>query len=802
VKFKRLFLIFSILIYSLGSSNSVARENFSFKIGDQVQVLSDKAFRKTKLNIFEAVGNVIITHQNNAIYGEKASLKFETGETEVIGNVRYVGPEYTVYGTRMDYNFNSTFLEVKNGRIISDNYVVLGKSLIKREDGVIVGEDAEYTTCKDCPESWSILGKKVHITVGQYIRIKHAFIKAKGVIIMYIPYLVLPIKKNRETGLLFPKFSLNFDTGVKFGLPWFWAISNSTDMTITPKLYGDRGFGGEFQFRHEFADRKWLELNSLQTQDQVYLPLKQDREDSGEKVFRNQYDFEYNLDIGNSIRHHTYFSGLNDLDMFRDYGNFASDKIIGPEAGVSSFVSYYTDYIDFNLEADFNRNLLYTNPKGFDHSFVQVLPKFSMNLIPLSLFQSNIPLLNRFSFDLSSDATIFKQNHKEEVSYIRNATRVNVKPSFNWDMGQIGPMFLISKATFDGQFYEFPYEDSQKTFRKSAIVYENKVSFQFEKLFSVAYKESIPIKTIDIDKSEHPSLEKDEEVLEDPKAPKLIGNFPLQDFAKTGENLIITQNSYRNSQEIAFKHYYLGRNREIGNTSFLEQIENSAGQFDNLDAIKSKTLEISHESAITTLPLSNTLEFQWNNILYKKSPKDINVFQDNKGLKNNFDYSQKAYFNLSQGYDFTAPGESTIDKLTRLYTATGFSLARFSFSAYDYYFHKFNEHIFSLNFKQSFDHISLNASFKYDSFSTPVNKTINAGTTINPNDLLKFSASYEFDYNRKEISKSSYSAMYLPENNCWRFGVDYATTRIEKSVALTFLINFNENNFTSLSGIQ
>ena len=84
-----------------------ARESFEFNLGQRINILSDKAFRKTSENEFEAIGNVVITHLKNAIYGEKAKVNFTTGDTEVIGNVRYVAPEMTLYGTKLKYNFMS-----------------------------------------------------------------------------------------------------------------------------------------------------------------------------------------------------------------------------------------------------------------------------------------------------------------------------------------------------------------------------------------------------------------------------------------------------------------------------------------------------------------------------------------------------------------------------------------------------------------------------------------------------------------------------------------------------------------------
>ncbi|MFN8370820.1 MAG: hypothetical protein U0T83_09390 [Bacteriovoracaceae bacterium] len=39
---------------------------------------------------FEALGNVVITHHDETIYGEAASLNMQTGDVIVKGNVRYI----------------------------------------------------------------------------------------------------------------------------------------------------------------------------------------------------------------------------------------------------------------------------------------------------------------------------------------------------------------------------------------------------------------------------------------------------------------------------------------------------------------------------------------------------------------------------------------------------------------------------------------------------------------------------------------------------------------------------------------
>ena len=102
----------------------MARESFEFDLGQKINILSDKAFRKASENEFEAIGNVVITNLNNSIYGEKALINFTTGETKVEGNVRYIAPGMTLYGTKLNYNFLTKAIDLNNARVVSENVIV------------------------------------------------------------------------------------------------------------------------------------------------------------------------------------------------------------------------------------------------------------------------------------------------------------------------------------------------------------------------------------------------------------------------------------------------------------------------------------------------------------------------------------------------------------------------------------------------------------------------------------------------------------------------------------------------------
>lgn len=777
--------------------NSYAREAFKFDLGEQLQVLSDKAFRKTKEKKFEAIGNVIITHFNNAVYGQKASVSFETGDIEVVGNVRYVGPAMTVYGTQLKFNFKTQFLQIDNARIRGENYTVLGKKIIRLDRTNIIAYDAEYTTCRDCPESWSIFGRKLHITLGQYVRINNAYFKSRGVTFFYFPYIVFPIKKKRETGLLFPSFGLDLEEGFRFRQPWFWAMSDINDMTISPSIYGKRGWGNELQFRQMFGDKKWLELNSLGAADRIFQPGKYTYDESNHHFLRHFSVLESHFQIGNNINSHFYINETRDLDAIRDFSFFTEDHIEGSELLRSGHIDWRTDYTLLSSQAYYNKNYLISDQKEFDDSLVQILPKNKLSITPITLFNSRYFPIQNLSFNFDADHTIFKQNHIVEGTFIRNAQRANIKPEIKWNLGMMGPLFLGTKSYLDLQTYHFPYEE-QKSFTKSGIVYETELSTQIFKIFGLSYVQSIPESEIDFSKTK---FKKDEEEKESITYPNIVGS--LEDFNPNFANkkYEIIKNSYKHTQDIKIKHYFITDQRTRGNQSFLNQIKDEKGLFDYLDALRDQENKFGHLTSKTRLPLRNTIELQWNNTLVKKSPQNADPRVDKRFLRQNFTYSQVGQFNISQGLDLDSKEEDLKDRLTRLLVNGSISANQYSFSFTEYYFYSENGHILNLSGSRSFDRFSLGMSAAYDSFSTPVNKTFSVNGSVSPNDLVTLNADYRYDWEKRQSTESNYGLTYKPKNNCWMIDAKYTKSQIEKKYSVNILINFNENSFTSLTGI-
>ena len=772
--------------------SSHAKQQFQFKLGDTINVLSDKGYRKIRDNSFEAVGNVIITHENQSIYGEKASMSMQTGDLNVVGHVRYIDPELTLYGSEINYNYLNNYLVIKNARVINQFYTILGKKIIRTSSGELEGENAEYTTCKDCPESWSIFGKKVKVTFGEYVKITDAYLKIKGVVVMYIPYIVFPIKKKRETGLLFPTIGLTDSEGFKFQQPFFWALGSNKDATITPSVWGKRGFGGEVEYRHILGEKKWFHLNSMLSWDTEY----RDNQSISNRLFRQYGQLEQQFKFGNNWGHYLYYQSVTDLDVFRDYDYYLSKHIGGSEVIGEATVSYRSSMFDINLEAYHNRNMLFPQAEEFDSSYVQILPKLNISLMPFGFQNSNIAIIQNMFWGLDLDLTHFKQDKLDELNYIRNAYRFNAKPYMNWNIGYIGPVYLKSHINFDYQSYYFPKEERSNTFQKKGIIYETTASLELNKIFGVSYRQKIPIEKIEINEKEKPS--KDNSIY--------IGELPELKKGKIQEYVEKNHSSYQHKQIFNLNHFYISDPSTSGSSKFYNQIvnsdstSNSAGMFDYLDAVIGKEHELNSLESRTSLPKSNTLEIQWNNSFIKKTAKKINPFVDSAYSRNNYTYLEKFYFNISQGIDLYTKnkGEDFPSSLTRLYLSGGINIFGYDITGSEYFFHNKGTHISNLSLSKQYDFGKYSFSLTHDLLSEPVNKFATFNITFSPFDILHFSLLYDYDIDQKMNTRSFYKVSYHPYNNCWRLILNYDITQIHKQFSFNFLINFNENNFLEI----
>ena len=114
-------------------------------------------------------------------------------------------------------------------------------------------------TCKVPEENtppWSFAASNTDVTQGEYAFMTHATFRIKDVPVFYTPWLIVPVGNKRHTGLLFPELSNSDRNGFGFNLPLFINISDSSDITLYPEFYANRGFMPGLEYRYVLGAQK------------------------------------------------------------------------------------------------------------------------------------------------------------------------------------------------------------------------------------------------------------------------------------------------------------------------------------------------------------------------------------------------------------------------------------------------------------------------------------------------------------------------------------------------------------------
>lgn len=143
---------------------------------------------------------------------------------------------------------NATIVRGDNLQLHLEGRVVekTGELTYRIEDGWII-------TCKleeGQTPPWSFGAADTKITDGGYAHLKHAVFRIKGIPVFYTPYMIVPAKRERQTGFLFPTFSISSKDGFGVETPFFINLSPYADMTLYPRYLSERGvmLGAEFRY--------------------------------------------------------------------------------------------------------------------------------------------------------------------------------------------------------------------------------------------------------------------------------------------------------------------------------------------------------------------------------------------------------------------------------------------------------------------------------------------------------------------------------------------------------------------------
>lgn len=234
---------------------------------DRWHILADEIHYDRKLDEYIAKGNVSISKQNRKLTADYVRYNKTEQKAYASGNAYLQVDKDILSGDSMELDLEKETGIIHKGvlYIHANQFHIRADTLYKTGIDSYVAQDASVTTCDGDNPDWRISGTDVDVTLEQYGYIYHAALWAKKLPLLYSPFMMFPVKRKRQSGFLVPLYGYSSRRGNEFEVPYFWAISESSDATLYGHFMSERGmkYGSEYRIVLDKASKGTLKFDYL-----------------------------------------------------------------------------------------------------------------------------------------------------------------------------------------------------------------------------------------------------------------------------------------------------------------------------------------------------------------------------------------------------------------------------------------------------------------------------------------------------------------------------------------------------------
>ncbi|MDI7259682.1 MAG: LPS assembly protein LptD [Thermodesulfobacteriota bacterium] len=385
------FFIFLIVFHSPMAYGKISHVKVEKGEGP-VEIEADELIYEREKQLYQAHGGVEVTRGNLSLKGDHARLNMATKDLTAWGNVVLREGEDVLECERLEINLDTRkgkvykaklFLKDQNFHITSREAEKLGENRYRIHDG-------SFTTCDAERPPWKFTVKELEVNIEGHGIAKGPTFYLEGIPTLYLPWGIFPVNRERQTGLLFPRFGYSKKYGPEIKNAFFWAITKDMDATLYFDWLGKRGFKEGLEYRYAFTPETRGQANFYFVDDQVF------NKNRYAFFVQHQQKFPYDFYLKGNINH------VSDNRYHRDF-----DEDLPGEAKIDSrsrgqlrstlFGGKNWDRFTFLTEATVYQDLT----KRSNDETIQRLPQVSFHAHPQALF--NTPLF----FDLGASYSHF-----------------------------------------------------------------------------------------------------------------------------------------------------------------------------------------------------------------------------------------------------------------------------------------------------------------------------------------------------------------------------------------------------------
>ena len=469
------------LIYFRNDEKIILKKNVKINLEKKLlleteKIIYDKIKKQIIIDNFSTFkdyyGNKISSEKSQFLLSQKL-LKIDTvNMTDNISNkyffqnaiVDFKNNEIIGDDVKVDF-FKSSFGNMENDPRLRGNYLYSDNNISVIKKGV-------FTTCKknkdECPP-WQFKAQEIkHNKTKKTIYYKNAWLEIYDKPIIYFPRFFHPDPTvKRQSGFLMPRFESSSSLGDSLSIPYFKVISDSKDITFTPKIYSEN----EGLFQNEYRQEN---KNSSHITD---LSIKKESKNSKSHFFSNTLaklklsffessELEVNIETTSNdsyLKSHKINSEItNNNSLLNSFLTFrGNNEDLYLEAKVEAYEDLTKEqssdkyqYLlpSFEISKNFNNNLnLVSNGyhKNYDTNIFEKVLINDLRYTSAPKIYSN-GFVNKFNF-LFKNITSDSDNSEEYTNDFRSQNFGSILYNISYPMKKEGNKldnFLSGKASF------------------------------------------------------------------------------------------------------------------------------------------------------------------------------------------------------------------------------------------------------------------------------------------------------------------------------------------------------------------
>ena len=259
----------SIKINNSASSSCLIYEPYLGVVKDieNLNIKSDK-FEITENKVLILNDNVEIDFPDGILKTRKARVDRENDIIEFKNNGELSLKDFFFKSADGVFNRSDSFVELNDGKVFLNqrNLIIDFESLKGDIEEKVEIKNISMTSCSDSSNGWELIAENIVINDkskrGYAKKVKvNAFDKT----ILRLPFLPFATSDERLSGFLEPKVSYSSD-GLDFMVPYYFIVSDKSDITLALRNISERGTGIEGNFRNLHGNN-----NNLRNIDLIYF---------------------------------------------------------------------------------------------------------------------------------------------------------------------------------------------------------------------------------------------------------------------------------------------------------------------------------------------------------------------------------------------------------------------------------------------------------------------------------------------------------------------------------------------------